>query len=178
MFKPGEMATFTLSEFERGVRGVSDSEALIRFTKADGTQMNAISWTIAHIAWHWSTVAAYANQQVPPSAVRPYTAGPTADPTPPPLADALTLLADAKAASAWLTKADNSLLSTSREEYAALFCNLLPVESVGTALMRVVLHTWYHIGEINAVRQMLGHAEVPFVGMLNGNLEWQPASGR
>ena len=42
--------------------------------------------------------------------------------------------------------------------------------------MRAVLHTWFHTGEINAVRQMLGHAEIPFVGKMLGNLEWRGAS--
>ncbi len=38
--------------------------------------------------------------------------------------------------------------------------------------MRATLHTWFHAGEINAVRQMLGHAEIPFVGTMIGQLEW------
>jgi predicted site-specific integrase-resolvase len=46
-------------------------------------------------------------------------------------------------------------------------------ESIGTAIMRATLHTWFHAGEINAVRQMLGHAEMPFVGAMLGRLEWQ-----
>jgi hypothetical protein len=51
-------------------------------------------------------------------------------------------------------------------------------ESVGTFMLRTVLHTWSHTGEINAIRQMLGHAEIPFVGTLVGNLEWRPSSDR
>ena len=42
--------------------------------------------------------------------------------------------------------------------------------------MRAVLHTWFHAGEINAVRQMLGHAEIPFVGEMLGSIEWRGAS--
>jgi hypothetical protein len=34
-------------------------------------------------------------------------------------------------------------------------------ENVGTMLTRVIFHYWYHIGEANAIRQMLGHADVP-----------------
>jgi uncharacterized damage-inducible protein DinB len=38
-------------------------------------------------------------------------------------------------------------------------------ESVGTMLMRVIYHYWYHTGEAAAVRQLLGHVELPeFVG--------------
>ena len=38
--------------------------------------------------------------------------------------------------------------------------------------MRATLHTWFHTGEINAMRQMLGHAEIQFVGTMPGQLEY------
>jgi uncharacterized damage-inducible protein DinB len=38
-------------------------------------------------------------------------------------------------------------------------------ESIGTTLMRNIFHYWYHLGEANAVRQMLGHKDLPeYVG--------------
>jgi len=38
-------------------------------------------------------------------------------------------------------------------------------EDVGTMLMRVIFHYWFHIGETQAVRQRLGHTDLPeFVG--------------
>jgi uncharacterized damage-inducible protein DinB len=38
-------------------------------------------------------------------------------------------------------------------------------ESVGTLLMRNIYHYWFHTGEAHAIRQMLGHGELPqFVG--------------
>lgn len=38
-------------------------------------------------------------------------------------------------------------------------------ESVGTLLMRNIYHYWFHIGESHAVRQQLGHPDLPqFVG--------------
>jgi len=38
-------------------------------------------------------------------------------------------------------------------------------QSVGSALRRLTYHYWYHIGEIQAIRQMLGHANLPeYVG--------------
>ncbi len=41
-------------------------------------------------------------------------------------------------------------------------------ESVGTLLMRNIYHYWYHTGEAAAVRQMLGHTNLPeFVGDFN-----------
>ena len=163
MYKPPELARFALSEFERGLEGVTDEEARRRMAKADSTEMNAISWTSGHIACHWLRVAAYAKQEEQPGEVLRFF-GPAADPSPPPLSDALKLLDDAKASIDWLASADDVLMSTARGE---------GFESVGTALMRAVLHTWFHTGEINAVRQLLGHAEISFVGKLIGNLEWR-----
>ena len=41
---------------------------------------------------------------------------------------------------------------------------ILP-ESVGTMLLRNTYHYWFHLGEAHAIRQMLGHGDLPqFVG--------------
>jgi len=38
-------------------------------------------------------------------------------------------------------------------------------ESIGTLLMRNIYHYWFHTGEGHAIRQMLGHGQLPqFVG--------------
>ena len=38
-------------------------------------------------------------------------------------------------------------------------------QTVGSALRRVTYHYWYHVGEIQAIRQMLGHTRLPdYVG--------------
>jgi hypothetical protein len=38
-------------------------------------------------------------------------------------------------------------------------------ESIGTMLRRNTYHYWYHLGEAHAIRQMLGHTDLPqFVG--------------
>jgi uncharacterized damage-inducible protein DinB len=40
--------------------------------------------------------------------------------------------------------------------------------SNGSLLLRVIYHYWYHIGEIMAIRQQLGHQNLPdFVGTLD-----------
>jgi uncharacterized damage-inducible protein DinB len=50
-------------------------------------------------------------------------------------------------------------------------------ESNGTLLQRVIYHYWFHIGESQAVRQMLGHAGLPqFVGDLGGKAPYRPES--
>ena len=48
-------------------------------------------------------------------------------------------------------------------------------ESVGTMLQRVIFHYWYHIGESQAVRQLLGHTNLPdFVGDIGGEAPYRP----
>ena len=38
-------------------------------------------------------------------------------------------------------------------------------ENIGTLLLRNIHHYWFHIGEAYAIRQMLGHPDLPeFVG--------------
>ena len=40
-------------------------------------------------------------------------------------------------------------------------------ENVGTMLLRNLYHYWYHLGEAQSIRQMLGHRELPqFVGYI------------
>ena len=180
MYAPVELARFALSEFERGLAALADEEARTRLTKADGTQMNSISWIVGHVTQHWLTVRSLATLERRPSGLRPFVSGPAADPTPPPLSSVVKLFQEAKASIDWIAKADNALMATTREEIIKASATPaqielgIPQESVGTALMRAILHTWFHIGEINAIRQMLGHSEIFFVGRLAGNLEWRP----
>jgi hypothetical protein len=41
--------------------------------------------------------------------------------------------------------------------------------SAGNLMQRVIYHYWYHTGESLAIRQMLGHKDLPeFVGNIDG----------
>jgi hypothetical protein len=41
-------------------------------------------------------------------------------------------------------------------------------ESAGTMLMRTIYHYWFHLGEAAAVRQLIGHTNLPeFVGSMS-----------
>lgn len=156
MYRPIELARFALSEFGRGLEGLSDDDARRRLTKADGTRMNAISWTACHIAGHWLNR---------PEHLQRFASG-SDDPTAPPLEEARTLLTEARAVTErWLPGADDVLLAQTPDALGG--------ESIGTGVIRAVLHTWFHAGEINAIRQMLGHQPIDFVGQLIGSLEWR-----
>lgn len=50
-------------------------------------------------------------------------------------------------------------------------------ESIGTSLNRNLFHYWFHIGEAHALRQMLGHQDLPqFVGNF-GEAVYRPEGG-
>lgn len=166
MYDPGELASFALSEFERGIAGLTSEEAQTRFTKADGTQMNAISWIVRHITVQWRNLGVYARTPGAGAAERSFFSQ-TSDPTPPTWEDALLSLVAAKAENRWMLERDYAFLDEERVLRDSI------TETVGTYLARTVLHTWFHTGEINAIRQLLGHPEIRYVGPTEGRLEWR-----
>ena len=161
MYLPTELARFALSEFRRGLEGLTNEEAQVRVEKADGTRMNAISWTVGHISGQWLALRARVTGETLPEVLAKYRSGPDADPTPPPLDSVLALIQRAEQGTDWI---DDGVLAEPTREV-----------NMGTSLLRAILHTWFHAGEINAVRQMLGHPEITFVGQLVDNLEWRPS---
>ncbi len=64
----------------------------------------------------------------------------------------------------WLKRADDDALRMSLQAGWG--------ENAGTALMRNTYHYWFHCGEVNAIRQLLGHREMIFVGKMIGRLEY------
>ena len=166
-YPPAELARFAISEFERGLEGLAAEEAITRFDKADGTQTNSITWTMGHVSTGWLFKYALMTRERFQFGDRIFF-GPGADPTPPSLEEMLAMFAKAKALTeAWLPEATDELLS-SRRDFGPQAS-----ENLGTQLMRAVLHTWFHIGEINAMRPRLGHGEITFVGGMVGQLEYR-----
>lgn len=157
---------FARSELRRSLEGVTDDEARRRFLP-----INSISWMVGHLAAqeqrYWCDVAQ--RKIVAPRVAELTAYGKPA--TTPPLDD---MWAD------WLAiteQADVFLdgLTTERlQEY--LLRNGKPVdESIGTMLQRTTYHYWFHIGEAQAVRQLLGHSGLPeFVGGFNGDANYRP----
>ena len=93
--------------------------------------------------------------------------GPGADPTPPSLEEMRAMFDEARSLTEqWLPDATDELLSSKRD------FGPQASEHLGTQLMRAILHSWYHTGEINAMRQMQGQPEIPFVGRMTGQLEY------
>ena len=111
MFRTSDLARVAVSEFRRGLEGLTAEEAATRLPKADGTIMNAIAWSVEHIAQHWSNArwaATGAPGSVPPA---------PSDGTPPSWQDALAYLDSAASDLSWIEE-------TSDEQFAAITSGL------------------------------------------------------
>jgi len=150
---------FARSEFARGLEGVTDEDARRRFMP-----MNCISWMVGHLAnqEHRYWVLFAQQKDIAPGLVDRVGYGKPAS-TPP--------LDEMWAVWRKVTAAADEFLDTLTPDSLQLFLkrNGKPVdESTGTLLMRNIYHYWYHTGEAAAVRQMLGHKNLPeFVGDIN-----------
>ena len=160
MFSTYELAAVAVDEFRRNLEGLTAEEAVLRQQKADGSQMNAISWSVQHIGAHWANARCVA-LGLPFERLNP-----PRDGTPPAYEDARRVFDAATADLSWIRTAGDDKFSVTFPQANN--------ESAGTFLARAIFHTWFHIGEINAVRQLLGHAPIDFVGDLHGRLGWRP----
>ena len=143
---------FTRSEFLRCLSDVSPEDAVRRFQP-----MNCISWIIGHLAEqenrYW---VAWAQGKTLHPELRDLV-GFGRPATTPPLADMWAIWREVTAA------ADEWLETVTPEILLAKFEN--GRENIGTLFHRNIYHYWFHIGEAHAIRQQLGHGELPqFVG--------------
>ncbi len=156
---------FTRSEWLRALNGITEEEALRRFTP-----INSIGWIVGHLAWqeqrYWLT---YSQGQTPFPALNELV-GNGRPATTPPLGTMLTT---------WhaITQQSTPLLDAITTEKLASDITLGRWQTtVGSLLLRVIYHYWYHIGEIMAIRQLLGHTGLPdFVGDIDNEAPYQPA---
>ncbi len=159
-----EQLRFTRAEFRRGLKGVTAEEGVKRFEP-----INSVSWIIGHLAnqeqRYWlermnlDPVVKGLHKQV----------GWGSPPNTPPLDEmwaawnAITAATDP-----WL----DTLSSTDLEAFPPRASRS---ESTGTLMLRVIHHYWYHLGEASAIRQMLGHTNLPqFVGAIGDEAPYRP----
>ena len=147
---------FARSEFVRCLEGLSDEDARRRLMP-----MNCISWMIGHLAvqeqFYWIYLAQ--GKVVQPDLYELVGYGRPA--STPPLADMWQAWQQITAV------ADDYLETVTPEQLMAHLTQgeTASRESVGTMLLRVTYHYWFHTGEAHAVRQQLGHPDLPqFVG--------------
>jgi len=147
---------FTRSELLRCLDGVLAEDAVRRLEP-----MNCISWIVGHLAnqEHTYWVRAAQGRNLVPELVDLVGFGRPA--STPPLEEMWDIWRTVTAA------ADEYLdtLTTDRLQTHLVWQGEPWRESIGTMLYRNVYHYWFHTGEAHAIRQMLGHTDLPqFVG--------------
>lgn len=158
---------FTRSELQRALAGITDEEARRRFMP-----MNCISWIVGHLAAqeqrYWLMFAQGKELVVPELTAFGFGKPASA----PPLDDMWqgwqTVVQAVDPYLGSLTTAD-LLTFPHRPDGAPLD------ESLGTLIRRVTYHYWYHTGESQAIRQLLGHTDLPvFVGDIGDEAPYRP----
>jgi len=147
---------FARSEFVRCLEGLSDEDAQKRLLP-----MNCISWMVGHLAnqeqFYWVYLAQ--GKRIYPELNEAVGYGrPASEP----------LLADMWEAWHDVTAAADTYLDTITDDTLLIHLtqdNNRSRETVGTMLLRTTYHYWFHTGEAHAIRQQLGHPDLPqFVG--------------
>ncbi len=157
---------FTRHEWQRGLAGISAEEGSHHFGS-----MNCISWTVGHLAWHEQRSWLERPQgKIPfPELNKLYAYG--APMSTPALKEMLQIWdAVTQAADPYLDTLTTAQLQTE------MLLDGKPIgQTVGSLLRRVTYHYWYHIGEIQAIRQMLGHRDLPeYVGDIEIEAPYRP----
>jgi uncharacterized damage-inducible protein DinB len=157
---------FTRSEWLRGLEGLPEADATRHFGP-----MNCISWTVGHLAWHeqryWLELAQA--KLLYPELNKIYAYGaPMSTPSLPEVLE--TWQAVTRAADPFLDALTTQSLQTDllREGRSV-------GQTLGSALRRITYHYWYHIGEVQAIRQMLGHGNLAeYVGDIETEAPYRP----
>ncbi len=156
---------FTRGEFMRCMEGVTEEEAARRFQP-----MNSISWMVGHLAnqeqTYWLLLAG--GKPLYPDLYKQVGSGqPASTPS----------LEEMRQVWQGVTAAACDYLDTLTVE--TLQTHLIwkgqpRPENIGTMLLRCTYHYWFHLGEAYAVRQLLGHTDLPqFVGDMSAAV-YQP----
>lgn len=149
---------FARSEFRRVMTGVSSEDA-----RKQLLPLNCLSWMVGHLAnqeqYYWIFVP-QGREKVPyPDLYKLVGSGRPAS-TP----DWEEIWAVWEAVTQQADVYVETLTSEMLQTHLHGEDRTMP-ESLGTMLQRNIYHYWFHIGEAHAVRQMLGHSELPqFVG--------------
>ena len=157
---------FTRSEWLRGLRGVTEADAARHFGR-----MNSIGWIVGHLTWQEQRYLLWRPSGVLlfPEIQEEFAFGaPMSTPS----------LAVVRKAWGKVTKSADPFLDslTTRDLLRDLQLNGKPSgQTLGDAIRRMTFHYWYHIGEIQAIRQMLGQERLPqYVGNLEGKAPYRP----
>ncbi len=141
--------------------------------EADGARrfepLNTIGWIVGHLAWHeqrdWLTRLAGVTPR-PELATLVASGGPPSTPSLAAMLEAWRVVTAA---------ADPHLEALDSAALAEPLPGAGGTRTIGTNLLRVTYHYWFHIGEILAIRQLLGHPDRPeFVGDIDRLAPYRP----
>jgi hypothetical protein len=157
---------FTRGEWLRGLRGVTEKGAARHFGP-----MNSIGWIVGHLTWQEQRYLLHRPQGI---MLREDIQKEFAFGAPMSTPSFKEMLA------AWrrITKAADMFLDQQTTETLLVDLPLDGKKSGqtrGSAIRRVTYHYWYHIGEIQAIRQQLRDKNLPvYVGDIEGKAPYRP----
>jgi hypothetical protein len=165
-----EQLRFTREEWLRALAGVKPKDATVHHG-----QMNSIGWIVGHLAWQEQRYLLLRPQGIMlrEDIQKEFTTG--GPMSTPPLSRTLA---------AWrqITRAADPFLE--RLTTHALLRDLPLAEgkrsgqTQGDAIRRMTYHYWFHIGEIMAIRQVLGRKRLPqYVGAIEQKAPYRPDRG-
>jgi hypothetical protein len=149
---------FTRAEWSRAFEGVTPAEA-----EQPLGSMNSMAWLVGHLAWHEqiSWLERAQGRTLEPAVARFGFGEPGSTPA----------LDEAWRAWRAITAAADPYLDTLTSQGLLAHWEVKGAahrESIGTTLRRLTYHYWFHLGESQAIRQLLGHTDLPvFVGNIN-----------
>ena len=157
---------FTRSEFRRALDGLTDDDARRRIMP-----MNCISWNIGHLAWQEQRYCLWRSQGLMPLPHINELFAYGAPASTPPLDEMWAAWHTVtEAADPWL-----DTLTTEKLQQHVIIDDQPSDLIFGSLLQRLIYHYWYHTGENMAIRQMLGHKDLPeFVGNIDDEAPYRP----
>ena len=139
---------FARHEFRKGFSGISDEDGSRRLMP-----INSIAWIVGHLAWHEQF---YWLKRAQGSILIPQLDSDASFGKPP---GELILSEMVEAWESVIAVSDKylkPLKSSDLETCLIAHGKQLPF-NLGTMLSRMIYHYWYHNGEMQAIRQLLGH---------------------
>ena len=147
---------FARNEFARCLEDVSEADGTIRLPP-----MNCMSWMVGHLANQENRYWVLNGQDIKLAPELNELVGYGKPASTPPLAEMWDTWKEVTTASDTFLDTLTSEIMETHFEYQGKKWH----ESIGTMLLRNLYHYWFHTGEAHAVRQQLGHTDLPqFVG--------------
>ncbi len=156
---------FTRAQWQRAFENVSSADAVKRLNTT-----NSLSWMIGHLAFNEHIVWGVMGRGLPIAKdVSRFQGGKPA--SAPPLNEAWAIWERVTAESDLFL----DLLTQADMQRRLQWEGVPERDDIGTMLLNNIYHYWYHLGESQVVRQMLGHQNLSeFVGPIVGEFVYRP----